>query len=232
LVGGDAVLDGNLDSLSEGAVSKSKTYFQELCYGCNVDLIAEWCGVDIKTARHFKAGTRRPGRQAQELFLLHRDGRILPAEWEGFSFRGGRLFDPYGKELTHGILRAYPIALQLLRALARGNASATRDIDALLHSMTTALPFGPRAAATSVASAATAAEAKPSALVRYRAPETIRRRNSLRSRVSRAAAPSQTGSAKVDGGNSGGTGNARRDGGDFAALSPHLRLIARREAER
>jgi|SRR5882757_5784913 len=35
--------------------------------------------VDVQTARHYKAGTRRPGT----LFSLNRDGAILPAEWQG-----------------------------------------------------------------------------------------------------------------------------------------------------
>jgi hypothetical protein len=108
------------------ALAKLRTKFQELCYGYPVDLIAEWCCVDLKTARHYKSGTRRPGKAALTLFALNRDGAILPAEWQGFSFRGGTMWDPYGRPLTHGLLRSYQLGLQMMREWARGDEHRTR----------------------------------------------------------------------------------------------------------
>jgi hypothetical protein len=166
--------------LKGAAVGKPRTAFQELCYGIPVDLIAVWCCVDIQSARHYKAGTRSPGKPALELFRLNLDGRVLPAEWQGFSFRGGKMWDPYGKELSHSVLRAYPIALQLMREWARGNDARTRALDEILYTHSHALPSPAPSCAHERSEGRTGAEAKPSALVRYRSPETHRRRNRQR----------------------------------------------------
>jgi hypothetical protein len=152
-----------------------RTHFQQLCEGYSPDLIADWCGVDYSSAMQFKSGQRSPGAQALRLFLLNRDGRILGAEWEGFSVRGGTMWDPYGKPLTAGQLRAYEIALQMLRELMRGNALLNRELDALFHQAERIALRPGEARATSGP-----AEAKPSAFVRYRTPESVRVRNSRR----------------------------------------------------
>src|SRR5258708_37150241 len=93
--------------------------FKDLVYGFPADLIATWCEVDLKTARHWKAGTREPGRSAWKLFALYLEGQVLPADWEGFSFRNGQMWDPYGKPFTRAQLRLYGIAWQIFREWTR-----------------------------------------------------------------------------------------------------------------
>jgi len=175
-------------------VSKRRTSFQDLCYGIPVDLIATWCCVDIQTARHYKAGTRSPGRPARELFTLQLNGRVVPEAWDGFSFRDGKMFDPYGKELSHGILRAYPIALQLMREWARDDNARTRALDELFYTGQNALQFP---SSLHAVGAVSDDEAKPSALVRDSSPETQRRRLRQRPATREVAAPLETGSTEV-----------------------------------
>lgn len=167
-----------------------QTHFRELCEGYSPDLIADWCGVDYKSALQFKSGQRSPGAQALRLFLLNRDGRILGAEWEGFSIRGGTMWDPYGKPLTAGQLRAYEIALQMLRELMRGNPLLNRELDALFHQ---AARLSRRPGEASAASGPV--EAKPSAFVRYASAESVRMRNSRRK--NKAADPLAKPAAKL-----------------------------------
>lgn len=117
--GGLAVTDENRDS------------FKTLCHSYPVDLIASWCEVDIATARHYKAGTREPGKSAYRLFLLYREGRVLPADWEGFSFRNGVMWDPYGKPFTRQLLMVYGIAWQIFREWTRDDPVRRRTLDEL-----------------------------------------------------------------------------------------------------
>jgi len=211
------------------ALAKLRTKFQELCYGYPIDLIAQWCCVDLKTARHYKAGTRRPGRAALTLFALHLDGAILPAEWRGFSFRGGLMWDPYGKPLSHGVLRAYQLGVQLMREWARGDAERTRTLDEILyapHARTLLPPPAPERS-----NGLSGGEAEPSDLVRATRPETIRIRNLRRPKTARRSAALKTGSTKVEGRSKPATGNARRKADPFAALSPHLRAAANAAAK-
>jgi hypothetical protein len=201
-------------------LAKLRTKFQELCYGYPIDLIAQWCCVDLKTARHYKAGTRRPGKAALTLFALNRDGSILPAEWHGFSFRGSTMWDAYGKPLTHGVLRSYQLALQMMREWARGDATPT------------ALPLLADLRATERSELARSpAEAKPSDLVSRPRPQKIRVRNAHRTKTARSSSPTVAGPTKVDGRSEPPKGNARRKADPFAALSPHLRAAANAGAE-
>lgn len=80
------------------------------------ELIAHWCGVSVKTAALYKAGRRRPSRQALRLFALHRDGRVLGSEWRDWKMVRGQLFDPEGNVCTQGMLRAYGLVLQWVAA--------------------------------------------------------------------------------------------------------------------
>jgi hypothetical protein len=213
------------------ALAKLRTKFQELCYGIPIDLIAQWCCVDLKTARHYKSGTRSPGKSALVLFMLHRNGLVLPAEWQGFSFRDGTMWDPSGKPLTHGMLRAYELGIQLMREWARGNNRRTRTLDQIFYA---AAP-GLASSAAWPASGATfgpSAEAKPSALVLQPAPETIRTRK-LRARTKLAGRRRpETGSTKVVGRDQRATGNAKRGADSFSMLSPELRAAANAGAKR
>ena len=89
-------------------------------YGFPEQLIAQWCGVSLHTARLYKAGTRKPSRQALRLFTLHRDGRVLDQQhWRGFSVRNGKLVDPVGREFDAGQLNAHWLIVQLAQDLAR-----------------------------------------------------------------------------------------------------------------
>ena len=196
----------------------------------SLDLIAQWCCVDLKTARHYKSGARAPGKSALVLFVLHANGLVLPAEWQGFSFRGGTLWDPSGRPLTHGMLRAYELGIQVMREWARGDDIRTRTLDEIFHEAhATLLP--PASAAQRQRSAGAGGEAKPSALVLQPEPETVRKRT-LRPTPKRARAPaSETGSTKVDGRAQRGMGNAKRQADPFGMLSPHLRFAANAQAK-
>jgi hypothetical protein len=211
-------------------LAQLRTKFQELCYGYPIDLIAQWCCVDLKTARHYKAGTRRPGKAALTLFALNRDGAILPAEWQGFSFRGGTMWDPYGKPLTQGVLRAYQLGLQLMREWARGDSARTRMLDEILYASPNALALPAPWCADERSETRTGAKAQPSDLVRNTRPETLRRRIAQRPRTARSA-PTAAGSSKVEGRTKPITGNARRKADPYAALSPHLRTAANAQAK-
>jgi hypothetical protein len=220
--------------LDPGAVlAKLRTKFQELCYGYPIDLIAQWCCVDLKTARHYKAGTRRPGKAALTLFALNRDGAILPAEWQGFSFRGGTMWDPYGKPLTQGVLRAYQLGLQMMREWARGDADRTRTLDEILYASTNALALPAPGCAIERSEVRTGAEAQPSDLVGRTRPETIRRRNPQRLKTARSSSPMLASPTKVAGRSKAPppAGNARVKADPFAALSPHLRSAANAQAK-
>jgi hypothetical protein len=196
-----------------------------MCYGYPVDLIAQWCCVDVQTARHYKAGTRRPGKASLTLFSLNRDGAILPAEWQGFSFRGATMWDPYGKPLTHGVLRSYQLALQIMGEWARGDSHRTRTLDEIFYASadarTALLP-----AIEQRSEARAGSEAKPSDLVRSVTPETVRRRIRSRPVHPRPRAFLDDGSTKVDGRSPQVSGNAKRHADPFAALSPRLRAAA------
>jgi hypothetical protein len=111
--------------------SQIKARFRDLCYGVPVALIADWLSVSKAVAAKYKSGDRVPSPAALELFELKLEGRIVPDEWRGFCFRGGRLWDPSGKAFSHGHLRAYELGLQLLSAFARGDAHRTRQVDGI-----------------------------------------------------------------------------------------------------
>jgi hypothetical protein len=88
-------------------------------YGYPVELIQEWCAVSKQTAYLYKIGARKPSRQALRLFTLHREGRILGKEWEGWRIKGGRLFDPEGVPADARQLRAFSLMMQFANELAR-----------------------------------------------------------------------------------------------------------------
>lgn len=88
-------------------------------YGYPAELVAEWCCVSLRTARALKAGKRRPSRQVAKLFQLHRDRRVLGAEWSGWLVKPGALVDPDGNETTRAQLHGYWLVMQYARELAR-----------------------------------------------------------------------------------------------------------------
>ena len=105
---------------------------KELFYGYPDWVIAEWCCVSLQTARHWKSGIRAPGPAATKLFMLHRDGRILTSEWEGWRLRNGKLCDPEGHETTQGQLRAYAFIYALAAEFGRQNDAARRELDTIV----------------------------------------------------------------------------------------------------
>ena len=54
-------------------------------YGYPAEVIAEWCGVSIGTAEHYKAGRRKPPTPVLRLFRLYRDGKVLGKTWDQYK---------------------------------------------------------------------------------------------------------------------------------------------------
>lgn len=69
-------------------------------YGYPAEVIAEWCGVSVGTAEHYKAGRRKPPTPVLRLFRLYRDGKVLGHEWDGYKIVGDKLFLPDGRFAT------------------------------------------------------------------------------------------------------------------------------------
>lgn len=87
-------------------------------YGFPAEVIAEWCGVSVGTAKHYKAGRRKPPTPVLRLFRLYRDGSVLGEEWAGYRVVDGKMFGPDGR-----FIRPSDIALMGLvwQALAEKN---------------------------------------------------------------------------------------------------------------
>jgi hypothetical protein len=111
----------------------SKSQFQELCYGIPVELIALWLQVSATVARKYKSGFRAPCPAALQLFKLKLEGRVVPDEWHGFSFRGGQLFGPDNRAFTQGHLRAYGLGMQLPREYARGDVKRNAEVERIFE---------------------------------------------------------------------------------------------------
>lgn len=149
--------------------------FKKMCYGIPVDLLATWCCVDIQTARHWKSGTREPGKSAFKLFALHMEGKIVPADWDGFSFRNGHMWDPYGQPFTRAQLRTYGIAWQIFREWTRDDATRRRTLDDLQGVKQPPLLAASGQQRVERAALPAAAEPQASSSSPRRRPETVRR---------------------------------------------------------
>jgi hypothetical protein len=66
-------------------------------YGYPAEVIAEWCGVSVGTAEHYKAGRRRPPTPVLRLFRQYRDQKVLGSEWKGYRVIGDKIFGPDGR---------------------------------------------------------------------------------------------------------------------------------------
>ena len=88
-------------------------------FGYSTLLLSQWCLVDEDTALRWKRGEQTPSPQALLLFKLHRDGRILGPEWQGWHVRGAQIVSARNQSTTQGQLRAYAINYQLLHELMR-----------------------------------------------------------------------------------------------------------------
>ena len=103
-------------------------------YGYPEQLVAQWCGVSLHTARLYKSGARKPSRQSLRLFTLHRDGRVLDQKyWRGFSVNKGKLVDPSGREFDSGQLSAHWLIVQLAQELARKDPRDLEEYHRLLR---------------------------------------------------------------------------------------------------
>lgn len=83
-------------------------------YGIPAHVIAEWCGVSIGTAEHYKAGRRKPPTPVLRLFRLYRDGEALGQEWDGYKIHIGKLFGPDGHFVTDAHIAHLSQVCQLL----------------------------------------------------------------------------------------------------------------------
>ena len=90
-----------------------------LFYSYPPQLIAQWCRCTLAHAYRLKQGRTKPSPTLLRLFEHHARGRVLGAEWKGWTIRGDRLFDPEGNEFTQSRLRGYLMMLQYCSELAR-----------------------------------------------------------------------------------------------------------------
>ncbi|MBV8784241.1 MAG: hypothetical protein JOZ67_08655, partial [Gammaproteobacteria bacterium] len=88
-------------------------------YGYPAELIAEWCAVSLSTAHAYKSGRLKPSRLALKLFTLHRDRRVLTAEWKGWVIKPDAIVDPEGNETNRNLLRMYQVMMAYAHDLAR-----------------------------------------------------------------------------------------------------------------
>lgn len=98
-------------------------------YGIPAELIADWCGVSLETARRWKTGQTQPSASALKLFVLYRDRKVLNKEWDGWLINRETLVDPEGNATTQGQLRAYAHVYALCQELARGNDEAQKILE-------------------------------------------------------------------------------------------------------
>lgn len=101
-------------------------------YGYSAKVIAEWCGVSIETAKHWKRGGRHPSLSAAKLFALYRNGKVLGAEWNEWQIKDGLLVDPEGNQTTQGQLRAYYLIYQLCNELSHLDPVARKRIERIM----------------------------------------------------------------------------------------------------
>jgi hypothetical protein len=88
-------------------------------YGYPAEVIAEWCGVSVGTAEHYKAGRRKPPTPVLRLFRLYRDGKVLDDVWKDYRVAKGRLFGPDGKPVSPSDIE---MVVLLWQALAEVNS--------------------------------------------------------------------------------------------------------------
>lgn len=112
-------------------VSRSNIVFGPF-YGYPAELIADWCGVSVRTAARWKSGISQPSPSAIKLFELHRDRRVLGKEWEGWLVNQATLVDPEGNSTTQGQLRAYAHVYALCRELSRNDEFAKGLLDRIV----------------------------------------------------------------------------------------------------
>ena len=83
-------------------------------YGYPAEVIAEWCGVSVGTAKHYKAGRRKPPTPVLRLFRLYRDGKVLDINWDGYKVVNAKLFCPDGRLVTEAHISHLSVVCQVL----------------------------------------------------------------------------------------------------------------------
>lgn len=87
-------------------------------HGYPAELVAEWCGISIASARLYKSGRRKPSKAVAKLFLLHRDRRVLGPQWRDWVIKADSIVDPDGNETSRSLLHNYSWIVQFARRLA------------------------------------------------------------------------------------------------------------------
>jgi hypothetical protein len=86
-------------------------------YGYQAEEIMRVCDVSKATAQHFKRGSRLPSPQAQKLWRLHREGRILGPEWSRFRVHKDALIDEAGNRFEVGEIASLALIHQQIAEL-------------------------------------------------------------------------------------------------------------------
>jgi hypothetical protein len=95
--------------------------------GYPAELIAQWCGITVDTAKLYKSGHRKASRTVLRLFTLHRDGRVLGVGWEGWRAAPGAITDPDGNTTSARQLANYFFIMQFAAALAARDPDTQRE---------------------------------------------------------------------------------------------------------
>jgi hypothetical protein len=111
-------------------VPESQRIVSGTFYGYPAELVAEICGVSLKTAARWKSGEVTLSRPALRLFDLHRRRKVLASpSWEGWLVNGDALVDPEGNATTQAQLRAYYLVCQLATELAHDSPEALERLE-------------------------------------------------------------------------------------------------------
>jgi hypothetical protein len=102
-------------------------------HGYPPQIIAEWCGVSLATAKLYKSGRRKASRAVLRLFTLHRDGRVLGSAWKGWKASKDAITDPDGNTTSVAQLRMYFFVMQYASALAARDPATQADWYAMLQ---------------------------------------------------------------------------------------------------
>jgi hypothetical protein len=95
-------------------------------HGYPAELIAEWCGISVASARLYKVSKRKPSKAVAKLFLLHRDRRVLGPQWQDWIVKPDSIVDPDGNETSRSLLHNYFWIVQFARRLAYDREDGAR----------------------------------------------------------------------------------------------------------
>jgi hypothetical protein len=98
-------------------------------YGIPISEIARLCGVSLKTARRWKAGSTCPPKTA--LSILSGDLGFLSEEWKGWRIRGSEIISPDGWGVSRNDALIVPLMHGQIAALRSELARAKAELEAL-----------------------------------------------------------------------------------------------------